>query len=201
MKSFYFLLLCWFFGRNVAIAQNESAVRMFDEEKITSNTEKVIENPIPINNIQPNKVILVKQTEVKPAIKTQKISHYQVTEKFSATSGKFLAKIKKNLKPQKSTQENKPNRKGKFWAILFGLISIITFLLLFSEQSWVYWFISMISMLIALLINSDVAEIMAIISCIVSLVLLIVGLTTSNAMALLLGLLMLIYVAGIISLT
>lgn len=58
----------------------------------------------------------------------------------------------------------------------------------------------MISMTIALLINSDVAVIMAMIACVVSLVLLIIGLTTSNAMALLLGLLMLIYIAGIISL-
>jgi hypothetical protein len=187
-------------AQNVAIAQNESAVRMFDEETITSNTEKIVENPVSINNIQANKATLVKQTEVQQVIKTQKISHYHVIEKPSATSGKFLAKIKKNLKPQKQTQENKITKKGKFWAILFGLISIITFLLLFSEQSWVYWFISMISMTIALLINSDVATIMAMIACVVSLVLLIIGLTTSNPMALLLGLLMLIYIAGIISL-
>ncbi len=201
MKAICFFLLCWFLAQNVAFAQNESAVRMFDEETITSNTEKVVENSAPITNIQPTKPIKVKQPEVTQAIKTSKINHYRIVEKPSATSGKFITKIKKNLKPQKETQENKIAKKGKFWAILFGLISIITFLLLFSEQSWVYWFISMISMTIALLINSDVAVIIAMIACVVSLVLLIIGLTTSNAMALLLGLLMLIYIAGIISLT
>ncbi|GAB4134896.1 MAG: hypothetical protein OHK0045_10390 [Raineya sp.] len=133
--------------------------------------------------------------------KTESVPKNIVKKATNNTSGKFVAKIKKNLKPKKQQKSEKTHKGGKFWAILFGIISIITFLLLFSEQSWVFWFISMISMTIALLINPDVAEIMAMISIIVCLVLIIIGLTGKNAMALLLGLLMLIYIGAIIGIT
>ncbi|WP_448528786.1 hypothetical protein [Raineya sp.] len=198
MKNTFFALILMFLTPIWAFSQNESAVRMAEIETNTYNTEKVIENSAAQFFIQPQPPISVKQIE--PLKFSKKLTNEKILVK-PAISGKFLAKIKKNLKHQKPEQTHKTTKGGKFWAILFGLVSIVTFLLLFSEQSWAYWFISMISMTIALLINSDVAEILAIISCIVCLVLIIIGLTTANAMALLLGLLMLIYVAAMIGLT
>ncbi len=198
MNNTFFALILMFLTPLGAFSQNESAVRMTEIETTTPNPEKVIENSTTQFFTQPQHPISVKQIEALQLPK--KLTDEKILIK-PATSGKFLAKIKKNLKPQKPEQANKTTKGGKFWAILFGLVSIVTFLLLFSEQSWVYWFISMISMTIALLINSDVAEILAIISCIVCLVLIIIGLTTANAMALVLGLLMLIYVGAMIGLT
>ncbi|MCS6796646.1 MAG: hypothetical protein NZ516_11885 [Raineya sp.] len=194
MKSIS-LILFWGLVVVTSLAQNESSVRMTETENLVS-TEKVIA-PVTYSTstIQTPKPLSIKQIEPlqKPFSENARIQ--------PATSGKFIAKIKHNLKPQKKLQPEKTQRGSTFWAILFGLISIVTFLLLFSEQNWVFWFISMISMTIALLINPKVAEILAMISCVVSLVLIIVGITTSNAMALLLGLLMLIYVAAMIGIT
>ncbi|PKQ70565.1 hypothetical protein [Raineya orbicola] len=187
MKSIYFFLLCWFLAKNVAIAQNESAVRMIEAETISS-TEKVIEKASHSPVVQTIKAISAKQVE---PLQTNELV------KPAPISGRFAKQIKKNLKPQKNTQENNPNREGKFWAGLFGLISSLAFVLLFGEAVWGIFLVSIGALIISFIINARVGSVFAVINLIVSLILVIVGISSSNGMALLLGLLMLAFTLGL----
>lgn len=187
MKSIYFFLLCWFLAQNVAIAQNESAVRMIEAETISS-TEKVIEKASYSPVVQTIKAISTKQVE---PLQTNELV------KPAPISGSFTKQIKKNLKPQKNTQENNPKREGKFWAGLFGLISSLAFVLLFGEAVWGIFLVSIVALIISFIINARVGSVFAVINLIISLILVIVGISSSNGMALLLGLLMLAFTLGL----
>lgn len=187
MKSICFFLLCWLLAQNFAFAQNESAVRMIEAETIGS-TEKVIEKASSSPVVQTIKAISAKQVE---PLQTNELV------KPAPISGSFAKQIKKNLKPQKNTQENKPNREGKFWAGLFGLISSLAFVLLFGEAVWGIFLVSIVALIIAFIINARVGSVFAVINLIISLIIVIVSISSSNGMALLMGLLMLGFTLGL----
>ncbi len=192
MKSISFLCFLWLWAY-IAFAQNESAVRMADAEETYTITEKAIETSAQEKNVS----TAVQPFSVKPIEHLQKIDAPKTLVK-SATSGKFLAKMKKNLKPQKQLQETKTTRKGKFWSVLFGLVSVVFLLLLFGEATWAIFLISAISLIVSLVINSDAGAVFAAINSIIGLILFIVGLSNSNGMALLFGLIMLAFCLGVL---
>ncbi|MFN3316394.1 MAG: hypothetical protein ACK40K_06255 [Raineya sp.] len=192
MKSIFFLCFLWL-GAYIAFAQNESAVRMADAEE----TYTIIEKSIATSSEEKNVSTAVQPFSVKPIEHLQKIDAPKTLTK-PATSGKFLAKMKKNLKPQKELQEKKTAKEGKFWAVLFGLVSAVFLLLLFGEATWGIFLVSGISLIISLIANPDVGKVFAAIDSIISLILFIVGLSNNNGMAFLLGLIMLAFCLGLL---